>query len=113
MTTKTDLHKRVRSVFVARQDFRCAICNCHLDVVNRPHLDHCHVSGKIRGALCQACNWGLGQFQDAPERLKEAIAYLQTDVSSNPPYPGCDPGFDYVEWLDDTKGFPRRGVIRL
>lgn len=50
----------------------CAICGA-ADVV----LDHCHASGKARGALCQGCNMGLGQFQDDPQRLRAAALYIE------------------------------------
>jgi len=31
----------------------------------------------LRGRLCQACNGGLGMFQDSPELLRRAAAYLE------------------------------------
>ncbi len=34
-------------------------------------------SSKVRGLLCRQCNTGLGQFQDDPVRLKQAIEYLK------------------------------------
>lgn len=46
-------------------------------------VDHCHktrrsgVSKGIRGLLCQACNIGLGKFDDEPELLRKAAAYLE------------------------------------
>lgn len=58
--------------YEALMDNGCVICGDE-DVV----LDHCHVSGKIRGALCQRCNMGLGQFQDDPNRLRAAALYIE------------------------------------
>lgn len=66
------------------QDFKCAICNTtgfkmrdtHISGMN---LDHCHVAGAPRALLCHNCNRGLGLFQDDPEVLKKAVAYLEVE----------------------------------
>jgi hypothetical protein len=58
---------------IAQQGGTCAIC-----LVNQPeHVDHDHVTGKVRGVLCFNCNGGLGQFKDDIDRLISAIAYLE------------------------------------
>jgi len=41
------------------------------------HIDHCHVTKKFRGLLCQNCNLGLGHFKDDISLLKRAIEYLR------------------------------------
>jgi hypothetical protein len=45
-----------------------------LDVVA---IDHDHVTGNIRGLLCNACNKGLGLFNDDITKLINAIKWLE------------------------------------
>lgn len=40
-------------------------------------IDHCHKSGKIRGLLCDRCNFMLGYALDNIRILKRAISYLR------------------------------------
>lgn len=54
----------------------CAICREPFTAVLKPHVDHDHSSGAVRGLLCRFCNWGLGKFFDNPNRLLLAIGYL-------------------------------------
>lgn len=55
----------------------CAICGGPSEAV-----DHCHVNGKIRGALCRPCNMGLGFFADDVARIRAAAAYLERHASA-------------------------------
>ena len=65
------------------QEGRCAICNktLNLDVKHngaKAHADHEHVEPpKPREILCGNCNVGLGNFQDDPELLRKAAAYVE------------------------------------
>lgn len=62
---------------LAEQDGRCPICRVQFDGTPRQeHVDHDHVTGKVRGVLCRDCNLGLGRFKDNPESLASAIRYL-------------------------------------
>lgn len=40
-------------------------------------IDHCHISGKIRGLLCSTCNSGIGLLRDDINILKKATEYLE------------------------------------
>ena len=44
---------------------------------NKFVVDHCHVSGDVRGLLCTGCNLALGGFRDKIETLLTAIEYLK------------------------------------
>lgn len=75
-----DLFVHGRDSLAARQHFakaqgnRCAICGRR---VARLALDHEHSDLTLcRGLLCSNCNAGLGVFEDDPDRLTAAVAYL-------------------------------------
>lgn len=51
----------------------CGICGS----TKRPHVDHCHTTGQVRGLLCHSCNIGLG-FLERPDGWAErALAYVR------------------------------------
>lgn len=68
-----------------RQRGVCAICK---QPETKPHrsrnlvsyylsVDHDHVSGELRGLLCNKCNRAIGLFNDDVELMKTALAYLE------------------------------------
>lgn len=56
------------------QQGRCHICINEFD--NIPCIDHCHVSGNVRGLLCNPCNTAIGLMKDDPDIMASAISYL-------------------------------------
>jgi hypothetical protein len=62
---------------LAAQGGGCAICGRPPSAKISLHIDHDHDDGRIRGLLCFVCNNGLGQFQENPERLRKAAAYVE------------------------------------
>lgn len=63
------------AALVAAQGNACAICRVPFD--NTAVIDHNHITGMVRGALCNACNLGLGQFRDQSALLVKAREYLE------------------------------------
>lgn len=63
-------------VIRARRDRggNCPICK---QPVEKFVIDHDHVTGRIRGLICERCNFALGDFKDNPELIRRAIEYLQ------------------------------------
>lgn len=64
------------------QSNKCAVCSKVIVVGIRGDdmavADHVHVEPpKPRGILCSNCNAGLGLFQENPEIMRAAIAYIE------------------------------------
>lgn len=58
------------------QEGLCAICRRQIGFTRETHVDHCHLTGKVRGLLCSGCNRALGGAEDNVETLRRMIAYL-------------------------------------
>ena len=55
----------------------CGICGTDTPAADRWCIDHCHVTGTIRGILCIKCNMMLGLAKENLMVLQSAIWYLQ------------------------------------
>jgi hypothetical protein len=56
---------------LASQDGKCRICPT--DIRDRPYIDHCHKTMRVRGLLCLRCNSHLGWLE---KHEAEVSAYL-------------------------------------
>ena len=62
----------------------CKICGTHKNNLKRGlFVDHCHITGKIRGLLCHYCNSGLGLFKDSECLLEKTINYLKSSKNDS------------------------------
>ena len=68
--------KELRKIFLDQGE-RCACCKTQEFGARGPCVDHCHVTGVIRGILCNSCNAGLGLLGDTAEDLRRALTYLE------------------------------------
>jgi hypothetical protein len=81
---KYGLSREQYDVMVVAQSGACGICKgppngkaCNGREHKRFDVDHDHVTGKVRGLLCHACNVMLGQARDRVDVLQAAILWLQ------------------------------------
>jgi hypothetical protein len=62
---------------LAAQGGRCAICGCEPGPEGkRPHVDHDHDTGAVRGVLCTSCNTAIGKFGEDVHLMARAAGYL-------------------------------------
>jgi hypothetical protein len=55
----------------------CGICGASPPLNHNLQVDHCHITGRVRGLLCRSCNLGLGKLGDSVEGVERALAYLK------------------------------------
>ena len=58
------------------QNNKCCICSQN-PINQRLSIDHIHLTGQVRGLLCNHCNTSLGRFNDDIILLKRIIEYLE------------------------------------
>lgn len=77
MTKKYNMsHKDAVAIY--EMDRTCEICGIEEIYKYRHHIDHDHVTGKVRGILCVRCNMMIGN--NTVKILRKAIRYLQRTV---------------------------------
>lgn len=66
----------------ARQNHACAVCKTPLVLFSsvkreKPVVDHCHLTGKVRGILCYGCNVAIGWIEKDAARTARCAKYIQ------------------------------------
>lgn len=60
------------TAMIQMQEGRCGICSREMGT--RPHIDHDHLTGRVRGILCPRCNLALGFIEAlGVEQLREYL----------------------------------------
>jgi hypothetical protein len=63
---------------LALQGGMCAVCDRAGGnrLGDNLHIDHCHVTGALRGLLCTHCNLAIGQLRDDADLIRRAAEYV-------------------------------------
>jgi len=62
---------------IVKQQNKCLICNHAFSDAQHTHVDHDHITKKVRGILCSSCNCMLAFSKDNINILKSGIKYLK------------------------------------
>jgi hypothetical protein len=63
---------------IAQQGGVCPCCRRALPAsLAKQHVDHDHVTHRVRGVTCGNCNRAMGMFGDNPETMRNAADYLE------------------------------------
>lgn len=65
---------------LVEQNHNCKICEKPSAKGKSLHVDHCHATGRVRGLLCNRCNWYLSVFDNDPCALGRLNVYLKGQI---------------------------------
>lgn len=79
MLKKFGLSDKDYEEMLRKANYKCQICRSPVSrgKVKTLVMDHCHVTNKVRGILCNQCNSGIGLFKESATMLRLAIDYLR------------------------------------
>ena len=87
---KFGVTKEIYLEMLNKQDNVCVICKSPETAVSKGRtetkplaIDHCHITNRIRGLLCQSCNTALGMARESIDILLKMIKYLNTHSESS------------------------------
>lgn len=73
----------VRDAILASQGHACALCREALrERGPRTHTDHDHNTGRIRGVLCNRCNWYMEKVDADPAIITRIVEYRGPHVAN-------------------------------
>lgn len=62
-----------------KQQDLCSTCKTHKSAFDYDlHVDHNHITGKVRGLLCGDCNRAIGMLKDSTTIVSNVLDYLKS-----------------------------------
>ena len=79
LRTKFGISVKQYNDLLTSQNGVCAICK-KSQRSRKLAIDHNHITGKVRGLLCNTCNRAIGYLHEDITLMKAAIKYLGEDI---------------------------------
>lgn len=79
LRTKYGLTPESYKLLLESQNNCCKVCNKELVPGFLTHVDHNHLTKKVRGILCNSCNVAIGFLRESPIIAKNIIRYLESN----------------------------------
>jgi len=76
---KYNISLSVYNQLLQQQGFACKLCKTLIPGGPQDQfvVDHDHITGQVRGLLCNHCNTGIGKLHDDPILLRFAALYIE------------------------------------
>lgn len=77
--TKYGITYQQKQELILKQNNKCLCCGVDFETIRRLQhicIDHDHITGVIRGVLCNNCNTALGLLHEDLERVKKLEIYI-------------------------------------
>lgn len=68
-------HEEAKNLYQKQRTGNCEICGQKSD--KTLHIDHDHITKRVRGILCRSCNLALGFLGDSAHIARQAALYLE------------------------------------
>jgi hypothetical protein len=67
-----------KNKMILDQDKKCACCGDFLGIDSKNmHIDHNHITKKVRSILCGKCNWALGMMDENVDKILKLAEYAK------------------------------------
>lgn len=82
VSARYGISSSVVAKLIERQKNKCPICLIDFSALSRtPVIDHNHLTGTVRGVLCDTCNRAIGMLKDDAHCMRRAMHYLETEFN--------------------------------
>lgn len=72
----------IYNTMIKKQNNKCALCLKLLKLDRSTHVEHDHLTGKVRGIVCSSCNNTIAKIDYNPDILRRLLLYKTVDYDT-------------------------------